>query len=56
MSYLLNDLSTAVNDSLRGVAMANHDVQLVDHLNALVRKDIGELVERGRVLIITGGK
>lgn len=55
-NYFLNSLACSVRQNLLGVARANKNVQIMDNVDAIVRKDIRQLVRDNKVLIVAGGK
>lgn len=55
-NYFLNSLDTSVRQNLIGVARANPKVQVMENVDAVIRKDIEQHVADNKVVVISGGK
>ena len=55
MKKLINDIPSLVRQSLEGLAMLHPGLALLGSENTLVRSDLAEFLESGKVAIVTGG-
>lgn len=55
-NYFLNSLDTSVRQNLVGVARANPKVQVMETVDAVIRKDIAQHVAAKKVVVISGGR